>query len=283
MGGFCRQCGSPLGGTEAFCVKCGAATNFAPSAAAAPPPVPQAPVAAPPVLAPASKGSPVIKIVLAVVGVMVLLAVMAVAGLWYVAHRVKQKVQALGLEVPAAAAAHRGATGSSANGCRLLSQDEVSQALGMSIARVENTPDSEGCAYYVNATVADLMAKKMSGEHQDQLDANSRKQVEALVGGLVKGFDTSGSEVNGQVPVLTFGFMDQGAKMEMSLVKGTLGRLGPETASGPVPGLGDDAFSVAGVMLYVLKGDRLLMMNYQYVPQGTEKAKPLAEKIVSRM
>jgi hypothetical protein len=282
MAGFCRHCGSQLNGTEAFCTSCGGATNFAPSATAAPPPAPvaQPPVPAPP---PAAKGSPVVKIIVAVLAVLALCAVMAAAGIWYVAHRIRQRAQALGLNHLPAASARSRTVGGVANGCRLLSQDEVSKAVGMTIARAETSPDNEGCVYYVNATVAGLMAKKMSGEHSNELDAQSRQQVESTVRTMVQGLDTSGAEQNGQVPIFSFGVMDQGGTLEMKLLKGTLGNLGPANASSSVTGLGDEAFSAADVMLYVRKGDRLLMMTFNYLPDGTAKVTPLAQKILAKM
>ena len=103
---FCTNCGATVNG--AFCTKCGAPANAA-AQAAPPPPPPQAapPAYAPPVYAqppaqapmqampPAAvsaprKTSPLVWILVVVLGLFVLGGVATVGGLWYVAHRVKQ-------------------------------------------------------------------------------------------------------------------------------------------------------------------------------------------------
>jgi hypothetical protein len=99
MARFCTSCGSVIDEDMKFCLKCGAQVGApaAPAPAAAPPPT-AAPVAVPPagaaaVGAPAAKaGSPIVKIVLIVVGVFVFLTVAGMVTCGYFAYKAKQKL-----------------------------------------------------------------------------------------------------------------------------------------------------------------------------------------------
>lgn len=94
MSQFCGTCGKPLKEGSAFCPACGARQP-----SAAPPPIPARsalPTAAPSATpqAPASKkGSPLIKIVVAVLGVLALLTVVAMGSCFYIAYRIKKRAQ----------------------------------------------------------------------------------------------------------------------------------------------------------------------------------------------
>ncbi len=110
MAEFCTKCGAPLGEGMQFCTSCGAAKG-APAAPARPappaPPRPAAPAAAPgpaatipsasldatvPVQAPKS-GSPVVKIILIVVAVLVLIGILSAASCVYFMYRTRQRVR----------------------------------------------------------------------------------------------------------------------------------------------------------------------------------------------
>ncbi len=106
MARFCTKCGTPTEETLRFCPKCGsplAPAAVPPPAAAAPPPapVPGAPTpsasAAGPA-APAKSGSPILKIVLAVIGVIVLISLLGVGACIFGIYKAKQKGQQLAQE-----------------------------------------------------------------------------------------------------------------------------------------------------------------------------------------
>ncbi len=104
MAEFCTKCGAPLGQGMQFCTSCGAAKG-APAAAAAPArPAAMAAAASPsatipsasldatvPVQAPKS-GSPVLKIILIVVGILVLIGILFAASCVYF-YRTRQRVR----------------------------------------------------------------------------------------------------------------------------------------------------------------------------------------------
>lgn len=99
MAKFCTSCGSPLEETSKFCMKCGTPAG-APSGPAE---APGGPASVPPPVAPAAgavaagappaakAGSPVLKIVLIVVAVLVFLGVIGIGTCVYGVYKVKQK------------------------------------------------------------------------------------------------------------------------------------------------------------------------------------------------
>ncbi len=100
MARFCTSCGSPVGEDLKFCLQCGkelAAPVVGPPAPAAVAaasevvPAMAPPVAAPP--APAKPSSPVLKIILIVVGIFVLVAILSVGACVYGVYRAKRAVQ----------------------------------------------------------------------------------------------------------------------------------------------------------------------------------------------
>jgi hypothetical protein len=100
MAKFCMSCGTPLDDAARFCTKCGATLGEAsppPSQASLTPvagtaPSPTAPAIAAPATPPSS-GSPVLKIILIVLGVFVLLGMVGVGSCFYVAYRAKRSLQ----------------------------------------------------------------------------------------------------------------------------------------------------------------------------------------------
>ena len=106
MAKFCTKCGSPLAEDVQFCINCGASAATAP---ATPPaaPVPAPSTTSPPAVAapaaaagmaavPAAKaGSPIVKIVLIVVGVLILLTAVGIGSCVYIAYRIKQRGSAI--------------------------------------------------------------------------------------------------------------------------------------------------------------------------------------------
>jgi hypothetical protein len=99
MAQFCTKCGSQLGEGMTFCTACGAVSD-GPSATAAPtqlaagiPPLAVSGSAVPIGAAPAAKsGSPVLKIVLIVVAVLIFFSLLSAGACVYFVYRAKQRV-----------------------------------------------------------------------------------------------------------------------------------------------------------------------------------------------
>ncbi len=161
MAKFCTQCGAAL--TGVFCVKCGAdmrqsptpasqsitqnAGTIAPEAAPAPPSL----AAVSPSTSTNKKMSPLAKLGIAAVVIIFVGGALAIGGVYYVAHRVSQKIHEeagglLGSSSGSGDSSNNGESSSSADSsdnslgdvCRFLSKEDVSKAIGVEIIRTKS-------------------------------------------------------------------------------------------------------------------------------------------------
>jgi len=300
MAGFCRNCGSPLDDGQGFCAGCGtpasgppvrpaAPSSSAPSSAprpqapqeAAPQPRPPAPAPA----APSKSGGTLVKVLLIFLVVIFIFGAAGIAGIWYVAHRVKQKVHEIGLDdLSAAANANRGPALGGIDPCSLLSKADVGQAAKVEVIRAEADAGSEpGCVYNVQGDIADLVAKHASLLHREASTEAQRQQFEAIAKGLFQGMNTeqrgSASKHPGEAPVFMFSVTNSGAKAQMNLSRMTFSRLGGGIVT--IPDLGDDNLDIGGAMMLVRKGDQLIRVMYMMCPCATDDIVPLVRKLIA--
>jgi len=95
MAQFCTKCGSPIPDGMRFCTGCGATVGGPPAPAALSPVAPVTPsaVAVPPAPAPAaSSGSPVLKILLIVLAIIMFFGLLTAGACVYMVYRAKQRV-----------------------------------------------------------------------------------------------------------------------------------------------------------------------------------------------
>ena len=286
MAGFCRSCGAPLSDGQGFCAKCGAAAGGAPVQAAAPvqSAVPTVAVAgaAP---AAASTGSPVVKIVLIIVGVLFLFGALGIGAIVYVGYRVRHKMREMGATFPSER--RHASTLRGVDGCQWLSKEDVSQAIGMPVVRAEaQTGDDAGCTYSVVGDAGELTMKHATQLTKKQMSKSDQQAMENFGKTMLQGSRGSSggtaSEHAGETAVLAFTVDENNAQFQMNLNKGILGRLGP-MATTSVPNLGDEAFDAAGAMLFVRKGDKLLRITYTQCPCGLDEMLPLAQKLAGNL
>src|SRR5580704_2472373 len=202
MAGFCRNCGTPLDDAQAFCAKCGTPVSGPPvrSSSAPPPPsssVPpaqrpqsasqprsQTPVPAPQAAAaPAKSGSNTfVKVLLIFVVIIFVFGAAGIAGLWYIAHRVKQKVHEIGLDdISNSTNATRGPALAGIDPCSLLSKSDVGQAVKLDVVRSEPVEGSDpGCQYSVMGDYVALVAKHASLLQKDQTNDQQRQMMESF-------------------------------------------------------------------------------------------------------
>jgi hypothetical protein len=304
MAGFCRNCGSPLDDSQAFCAKCGTPVSGPPvrSSAAPPPPAtsvppaqrpqvapqprPQAPAPAPQAApAPAKSGSTLVKVLLVFLVVIFLFGAIGVAGIWYVAHRAKQKIHEMGLDdLSAATNEHRGPPLGGTNPCSLLSKEDVAQTVKMDVVRSERPEGSDaGCEYSVTGNYVDLIAKHASLLNKKETDESQRQMMESFAKAVGHGNDSQQSAPRhpGESPVFMFSVDNNSAAAQMSISRATFGRMGP--AFTPIPSLGDDAFDIANGIIMVRKGDKIVRIIYMMCPCAMDDVVPLARKIVGNM
>jgi len=316
MAKFCGSCGAQLGDASSFCLQCGApqsatpqsqppqpppAQNYAPSQPAytpvdAPQQAQYAPVNPPGGAQPSYSGYPAapvakksgsgVKIVLAILAVLFVGAVVVLGGLFYVGHRIVNKIKTAaaekGLSLPSGGTNSETASAvSHTDYCALLSKDDVGAAIGVPIVATHNS--DAGCSYLAKGTQADMTARHVSALAGTRgADSQTQDQVHQMAGTLFKALQEENkeptSDANGNVPVLAFSIDTTGAREQMQLNSKVLGVLGPN-GSTAISGIGDEAFDSSGAMMFVRKGDKLIRIIYTTCPCNTEAVKPLARKL----
>jgi hypothetical protein len=217
--------------------------------------------------------------------VIFLFGAIGVAGIWYVAHRAKQKIHEMGLDDLATASnEHRGPALGGTNPCSLLSKADVAQAVKMDVVRSERPEGSDaGCEYSVIGNYVDLIAKHASLLNKKETDESERQAMESFAKAVGHSNDSQQSAPRhpGESPVFMFSVDNNSAKAQMGVTRATFGRMGPAFTA--IPSLGDDAFDIANGMMMVRKGDTLIRIVYMMCPCTTEDVVPLARKIVGNM
>jgi hypothetical protein len=245
-----------------------------------------------------AKGSPLIKILVAFAVFVVVIGALAAGGVYYVVHRIKEKVHEVAGEIPGVGSSPgsgstfnsgsrsgRGSNGGiTGDACRLLSKEEVSRAIGVEIVATQ-TVDG-GCSYLAQTNSGDMTAKHVTAMMGARgADAQQQKMIQNITGGLFKSMQSESheetSDSNGNVPVFSFGIDNNSADTQMQLNRKVLGGLGPGAQD--IQGIGDQAFDVAGASMMVRKGDKLIRIMYSTCPCTMEAIKPLAQKLASRV
>jgi zinc-ribbon domain len=133
MATFCVSCGNPLADGARFCNKCGATQPGAQAGAVIPP----APAA------PASTGSnTAMKIIIGILAFFMFLILVVAGGCAYFAYRVRQKTHEFAQSMHTDAKPYTGRR----QPCAMLSTSEASDALGQTVASVEQRGTS-ACEY----------------------------------------------------------------------------------------------------------------------------------------
>ena len=301
MGKFCVKCGAPLNGGP-FCVKCGADMR------SVAPPTPQsagsvaqmpntqpAPVPSP---QPSKQGmSALAKLGIAAVAIIFVGGAAGAVGVYYVAHRVSQKIHQVadGILAPNSGSGptsdgkgsglgesesgRSAESGTMGNVCRLLTQQDVSKAVGVEIVRTESKDN--GCSYMAKGTQQDMTAKHLKAMVADKgADKKTQEIAEKFAGGIFNALQAekpvAEQETAGEVPVFTFSLDQHNAEEQIRLNANVLGNLGSQQ---DLPGIGDQAFVSADGMVIARKGKTLIRIMYLMCPCGIEQVKPLAKEI----
>src|SRR5579864_1414776 len=303
MGKFCVKCGAPLNAGP-FCVKCGADMRSVGL------PTPQAPSSleqmptAQPVPAPPSPAkqrmSTLAKLGIAAV-VIIFVGGAGVVGVYYVAHRVSQKIHQTAdriLGSTSDSTAHSDGTdsvlgktesgrsaesGTMGDVCRLLSKEDVSKAVGVEIVRTESKDN--GCSYVAEGTQQEMTAKHVKAMISDKgADKKTQEIAEQFASGIFKMTQTerpaSEQDASGEVPVFNFSLDPNAAEEQMALNAKTFAILGNQER---LPGIGDQAFVSADGMIMIRKGKTLVRIMYLTCPCGLEQVKPLAKEIADAL
>lgn len=306
MANFCVKCGALLSGGP-FCVKCGAdMRNVAespqpqsPSPSGQTPPSQTAPL---PNAAIGKQGmSTLAKLGIAAVAIMFVGGAAGAVGVYYVAHRVNQKIHQaadgiLGSSSGSSAISHGEGSGSGGSepgrsaesgtdgdACRLLSKDEVSKAIGVEIIRAD--PGDNACSYIAKCDEADMLAKHATAMTASLgADKKTQQMLQTFASGIFKEFHSekpqSEEAKHGEVLVFNFSVDQHAAEEQMQLNAKGLSILGDMQG---LPGIGDQAFVSGDGMIMVGKGRNLIRIMYITCPCGAEQVKPLAKEIAEAL
>lgn len=243
MANFCVKCGASLSGGP-FCVKCGADMRKT-----AEPPQPQTPqlvsqmqppqaVPSPSSVSTKQEMSTLAKLGIAAVAIIFVVGAAGAVGVYYVAHRVSQKIHQaaggiLGSDSGSGTASYgKGSglgesesgrsveSGTMGDVCRLLSKQDVSKAVRVEIVRTESKDN--GCSYIAKGTQQDMTAKHLRAMVADKgADKKTQEIAEKFAGGMMNMFQAekpaSELDTSGEVPVFVFSLDQHGAEEQMRL------------------------------------------------------------------
>jgi len=301
---FCSSCGAEL--TGAFCTRCGAPASQPPSPSAPPPPpahyAQQPQYVQPPHSAAKSGGG--WKILIAVLATLGLLGVLAIAGVWYAVHKVKQEVTRVaasqGVDLSAISQSHRGPV-RTFDACALLTKEDLSQLLSLPVERAEGSGKSSNseCRYYSSQAQqrgqAEALAAKKKIEESKSGNAADQAQNVRDIGNLIRGVTGAAGAMN-NAPTLTISIdsanpkaMVAGFKTGMGLtglaMKSQVGSGGaPNLVTEDVQGVGDEGvFAPLFGMSVFRKGDVAVSIDGRMLPGGREAQIAIAKRIFSKL
>jgi hypothetical protein len=236
--------------------------------------------------------SPLAKLCIAAVAIIFVGVAAGAVGVYYVAHRVSEKVhEATGGLLGGSESSTRNsrgtAAGASASGgdpCRYLSKQDVGQAIGVEI-------DGESCSYLAKGNQGDMTAKHAAAIMGAKgADAKTQKIFQDFASGIFSSMpqekQEQGSDASGNVPVIAISVSESpSAVAEMKLNARLLGHLGG--SNGPSTGealdIGDQAFVSSDSAIMIRKGGKLVRIMYMTCPCGTNEVIPLAKKLVQSL
>ena len=301
MAKFCTQCGSQADDMATACGSCG--VPFAPPqgqgyAQGAPPPgyVSPQPQGYPPPqqgyqqqgypppqqtypppqgypgAAPKKSGS-ALKWILGILLFLFLCVVLVVGGLFYLAHKVKSKIDAVTGPGGFSTTVGEAVTGDT---CRFLSAADVGSAIGVPIVSTKQT--ARGCEYFAKGTPAEMNSKHMEATLKQRGGDDQQKEMiqKMMLGGLAQ----NGSTEDATTVVLKYDIDPNSARTQMKI---NMNLMGKATAAQEFTGIGDEAFDMSGAIMLVRKGDRLIRITYPGCPCGTDAIKPLAKKLADQL
>jgi hypothetical protein len=291
---FCQRCGVPVAG--AFCVKCGTPANQ-PSSPSAPTPQYGQPL-------PAAKSGSGVKILLVVLGILGVIGVLAVGGALFAVYKVRQVAANNGVDLSSLSETRRGPA-RRFDTCELLTKEDLSQILNLSVERAEGDGPSthSTCRYYSSGAqqrALDEAAAARKKLEEETSAGNTKADPSAVandVGNMVRGIAGGGAPVVGEAngPFLTIAVDSQNAKAAMAgfrlgmglsgavVMKGADSR-GKAMISEDVKGVGDEAISGPLLSLFMFrKGDVSVQLDSRLCPGGRDAQIAIAKRIIPKL
>ena len=219
------------------------------------------------VTTPVRQSNTLLKVLVACVLFLFVGVALALTGLWYGARTLKEKADAAeqspGLAsvigavggLAKSVASDDGPTEFKGNPCRLLSPQEVSQAIGVTVIRAQG--EDAGCSYIARGDPADMTARHatsmVTGLAGTSIDAKTQKTIQSFAGGLfaqqeAQDKSLSAQAAKGEVPVLAIMFTVGNAEAQMKLNRSGFTYISQgatnaaASGTGDLDGIGDEAY-----------------------------------------
>lgn len=298
---FCQSCGAQVAG--AFCTKCGARASQA-SPPSAPPPAYTPPPQYAQSLPPAAKSVSGLKILFVVLGILGLMGVLAIGGVWFALHKVKQAAANNGIDMGSFSETRRGPA-RQFDACELLTKEDLSQILGLNVERAEGDGRSthSTCRYFSSGAqqraLEEAAAAKKKLEEETKAGPSKADQSAVIndFGNVVRGVAGAAGPAVGETNglLLTIGVESENAKAAMAGFKLGVGLAGAAvvTQAGAegkammredVKGVGDEAMSGPLLSLFMFrKGDVTVTLDARLLPGGLDAQIAIAKRISSKL
>jgi hypothetical protein len=290
MAGFCGNCGFPLGANGAFCSQCGTRQ----SATAGAPTPPPANFQSPAPVAAAKTGSG-FKILMIVLACFLGFGLLAVGGLFYAAHRVKEavvdKAASYGVDLHTTSSSAPVPKSRRLPACQLLSKEEASQLLGVPIERAEPQDEPGSCFYYGPQGLSEKLAREDTSSTLKRAEAPGSNvgggevadSVNKLLGSIAAPTQPGGKDA----PLLIFVVEWEDGKAQMtamSIMNAGISRVDAfKGGTDDISNLGDRAIRLANLGLNVLKGNTMIRLIPGPIPGANERAIAVARAIMPRI
>jgi hypothetical protein len=245
-----------------------------------------------------------LKILFVVLGILGLTGVLAIGGVWFAVHRVKEAAANNGIDLNSFSETRRGPARRFA-ACELLTKEDLSQILNLNVERAEGDGRSthSSCRYFSSGAQQRALDEAAAAKKklEEETKAGNSKADQSVVindfGNMVRGITgaagPSVGETNGLL--LTIGVDSENAKAAMAGFKLGMGLTGAIVMKGADPdgkammreeikGVGDEAISGPLLSLFMFrKGDVSVQVDARLLPGGRDAQIAIAKRIISKL
>jgi hypothetical protein len=244
------------------------------------------------------------KILFIVLGILGVMGVLAIGGTLFALHKVRQVAANNGIDLSSLAETRRGPA-RQFDACELMTKDDLSQILNLTVERAESDGASthSTCRYFASGAqqraIDEAAAAKKKLEEETSA-GNGKADPSAVandVGNMVRGIAGAAAPVAGEAngAFLTIAVNTENAKAAMAGFKLGMGLSGAIVMKGAdaqgkaamseeVKGVGDEAISGPLLSLFMFrKGDVSVQLDSRLCPGGRDAQIAIANRIISKL
>jgi hypothetical protein len=244
-----------------------------------------------------------LKILFVVLGIICLMGVLAIGGVWFALHKVKQAAVRNGIDLSAFSETRRGPA-RQLDACELLTKEDLSQILNLTVERAESDGRSShsSCRYFSSAAQQRSLDEAAAAKKKLEEDAKTGTKADQSaaindLGNMVRGIAGAAGPAMGDTNglVLTVGIDSQNARAAMAGFKLGVGLTGAAVMNGADPqakammrddvtGVGDEAvFGPLFSLFMFRKGDVSVQLDARMMPGGRDAQIAIAKRIISKL